>query len=134
MGLDTVAPQPKPVPGRDSVNDAVIDDLTKRREGGIKKYGMELQTHNGRSMLLDAYQEVLDAALYLRGALMEEEDRDRAVGDIMNAQQKLKLLLPQVKDKWVVGDILDNLDRAITRLTPPPKPETAPSPSAPSAS
>lgn len=137
MGLDTVAPQPKPVPGRESVTDAVISDLTIRREGGIKKYGMQLQTHNGRSYLVDAYQELLDAALYVRGALMEDEDREMAVGHIVNAQQKLKLLLPQVKDKWVVGDILATLELAVKRLTPPePAPGAAlpSSPSSPSAS
>jgi hypothetical protein len=132
MGLDTVAPQPPPHLGRESVNDAVIADLNKRREGGIRKYGMELETHNGRSFLIDSYQEVLDSALYLRGAIMEEEDREAAVHEMREVQRKLQLLLSQVKDKWFLGEILMNAERAITRLSPRPRPE--PGPSSPSAS
>lgn len=132
MGLDTVAPQPPPHFGKDSVNDAVISDLTKRREGGIKKYGMELETHNGRSMLLDAYQELLDAALYVRGALLEQEDSEKAVEDLEKARLGLKMLMPQVKDKWKVGEVLFLIERAVTRLSPRPRP--APGTSSPSAS
>lgn len=131
MGLDTVGAQSRPVPGRDSVTDAVISDLTLRREGGIKKYGRELQTHNGRSFLIDAYQETLDAALYLRGAIIEDDHKAAAVHDLENARAKVALILPQVKDKWVLADIELLIARAIQKLTPP-QPE--PSPSSPGAS
>ncbi len=132
MGLDTVAPQPPPHFGKDSVNDAVISDLTKRREGGIKKYGMELETHNGRSFLVDAYQELLDAALYVRGALMEQEDVEKSVEDLREVQRKLKMILPQVKDKWMVGEIMCLVVKTIMRLSPRERP--APETSSPSAS
>ncbi len=73
----TARPQQDPLPGRESVTDAVIRDLRERREMGKAKYGTELRSHNGRSALLDAYQEALDLCLYLRQALIEGEDDGR---------------------------------------------------------
>ena len=60
-----------PVPGRNNVLPAVIDDLKQRDIVGTKKYGTTLQTHNGRDSLMDAYQEALDLVMYLKQALME---------------------------------------------------------------
>ena len=53
----------------------VIKDMQDRHEVGIKRYGTPLQPHNGRDMLLDAYQEVLDLAVYLRGAIYERDGK-----------------------------------------------------------
>jgi hypothetical protein len=58
-----------------SMHDLVAADLAERKEHGLRKYGTPLQTGNGRSMLRDAYEEVLDLAVYLRGALEEEAAR-----------------------------------------------------------
>lgn len=65
--------QPLPI-----VNDApdvqlaVIADIRARREIGIKRYGTALQPHNGRNALLDLYEELLDAAMYVKQRLIEE--------------------------------------------------------------
>ena len=66
-------PQPHPSHNGASVTDQVIEDLSSRREFGIKKYGGELTTHNNRLPLWDAYQEALDLCLYLRQAILENE-------------------------------------------------------------
>lgn len=136
--LDTCAPQPPPTPGKDSVTDALIDDLKRRREGGLKKYGTELQTWNGRSFLVDAYQELLDAALYVRGVLMEDQDRRAATEKIRHAVKTLLLVhkaAPKVRD-WVREALLE-IDDAL-KLLEPKAPEfqrdPPPSPSSPSAS
>lgn len=71
MSLDTVSPQPTPVPGRHDVTALVVADLEARARAGEVKYGTRLQTHNGRRVLVDAYQEALDLALYLRQAIEE---------------------------------------------------------------
>jgi hypothetical protein len=71
----TTRPEKDPLPGVDSVTDLVMIDLQERREMGIKKYGNELQTHNGRDALIDAYQEALDLCLYLRQAIEEIKPR-----------------------------------------------------------
>lgn len=54
-----------------SITDAVITDLNDRRRLGIAKYGMQLMAHNGRDALVDLYQELTDATLYLRQHLVE---------------------------------------------------------------
>ena len=40
-----------------------------------KKYGIMLQTDNGREALWDAYQEALDLAMYLRQAILEKYEK-----------------------------------------------------------
>lgn len=42
--------------------------MRERRELGIQRYGKPLQYENGRDPLVDAAQELLDAAVYLRQA------------------------------------------------------------------
>lgn len=65
--------QPMPtVNDRPDVQAAVIADIERRREVGIERYGTALQPHNGRDALLDAYEEVLDLACYLKQRLIED--------------------------------------------------------------
>lgn len=70
-------PQADPLPGIADVTDLVLADLRERRQAGTAKYGTPLKTHNGRDALVDAYQEALDLALYLRQAI---EERDGSTG------------------------------------------------------
>ena len=53
--------------------DKIVADMHERKDVGIKRYGVSLQAHNGRDAIIDAYQEALDAAAYLRQA-QEEGD------------------------------------------------------------
>jgi hypothetical protein len=52
----------------------VIEDMSHRNEFGISKYGTPLQANNGRNALKDAYEEVLDLAVYLKQRLIEDEN------------------------------------------------------------
>lgn len=59
----------------------VTADLTQRVNKGAAQYGEPLTTHNGRNALWDAYEEVLDLAMYIRQEIEErkqpyEENRD----------------------------------------------------------
>lgn len=74
------------------VTTRVIQDLRDKSEAGVAKYGVPLHTFNGRRPLVDAYQEALDLAQYLKQAIMEEDieagrdslwmtDIDLALGD-----------------------------------------------------
>lgn len=69
-------PGDQPLP---TLNDApdiqsqVIADIEERRQLGISRYGTALQPNNGRDALLDAYEEAIDLAMYLKQALVERD-------------------------------------------------------------
>lgn len=68
-------PQPPPTVGRGpaAIWDLVIEDMTERDANGYRKYGKRLTAFNGRDALIDAYQEALDLAVYLRQAIFERD-------------------------------------------------------------
>ena len=67
--------QPLPVPNAGpSMHDLVIEDIKARKAIGLRRYGALLQAHNGRDALRDAYEEVLDLAIYLRQYMAEREE------------------------------------------------------------
>lgn len=67
------------VPAKDNAHPAVwplvMRDMIDRDQSGREKYGVPLKAHNGRDTLLDAYQEALDLAVYLRTAIYERDGR-----------------------------------------------------------
>jgi hypothetical protein len=66
--------QPTPVPNNsEPIQDLVMRDIGERKRLGIERYGVALQAGNGRDMLRDAYEEALDLAIYLRGAIAERD-------------------------------------------------------------
>lgn len=68
--------QPPPTPTDEpSIHDLVISDMADRKELGIQRYGTILQASNGRDHLIDAYQEVLDLAVYLRAEIEKRRAR-----------------------------------------------------------
>lgn len=67
-----IKPQPASIPNENNpVYISVLTDHIERSKIGYKKYGCFLQPHNGRSGLVDAYQEALDLTVYLKQCLME---------------------------------------------------------------
>jgi hypothetical protein len=53
------------------INRLVIQDMIDRDQLGRERYGKPLQAFNGRKNLVDAYQELLDFAVYVRNELQE---------------------------------------------------------------
>jgi len=49
----------------------VLSDMSERDRVGRARYGTPLQANNGRDPLVDACQELLDGAVYLRQAIVE---------------------------------------------------------------
>ena len=49
----------------------VLTDLERRSKEGIKEYGTQLYTNNGRDALMDAFQEAIDLTMYLAQAILE---------------------------------------------------------------
>jgi hypothetical protein len=69
-------PEPPPQPNAGQpVWEAVIEDMRARDNLGRAKYGTPLQWFNGRDPLVDLYQELLDAVVYLKQELMERAAR-----------------------------------------------------------
>jgi hypothetical protein len=67
--------QPLPVVNdHPDIQSMVIADIEKRRQVGISRYGTALQPHNGRDMLLDLYEELMDAAIYIKGVMVERDN------------------------------------------------------------
>ena len=75
MSEYTANPQPAPQSGKQEVLPEVLKDLQTRAIRGVERYGHLLETHNGRDALLDAYEEALDMAMYLKQAIMERDDK-----------------------------------------------------------
>ena len=75
-----IIPQPAPHRGKRPIWELVIADMAERNKFGIDKYGEPLMSFNGRNALVDAYQEVLDLAVYLRQQI-EEMNSKKGVAD-----------------------------------------------------
>ena len=60
----------------------VVADMQARDRIGRERYGTPLQAGNGRDALVDAYQEALDQAVYLRQAIEERGVRRPATGEL----------------------------------------------------
>lgn len=56
------------------IQSIVIEEIIKRREVGIERYGTPLQAHNGRDALRDAFEEALDLTMYLMQAIVERDN------------------------------------------------------------
>ena len=68
--------QPAPKPNSNpAIWACVIQDMAARDILGASRYGTRLQAGNGRDMMKDAYEEALDLACYLRGALFERDGK-----------------------------------------------------------
>ena len=70
--MKRVVDQPPPEPRSSRpIWELVVEDMQERDRIGRARYGTPLQAHNGRDALVDAYQEALDLAVYLRQAIEE---------------------------------------------------------------
>lgn len=68
--------QPQPTINDNPIlQELVMQDMAKRLELGIERYGTGLQADNGRDMLQDAYEEALDLCVYLRGIMYERDSQ-----------------------------------------------------------
>lgn len=76
-------PQPtrRPAILAESAHWQVMADLAQRAKLGQERYETPLLPHNGRDMLRDAYEEMLDHLPYLRLAMQEWDDMQAALSD-----------------------------------------------------
>lgn len=106
---DEATDQPLPAAGVGKlIHDAVCEDLQARKAHGTRKYGRALQADNGRNALLDAYEEALDLAVYLRQALAERGSlvQARETRDAAQAESTRN-----VEMRRIAGRALDEIER-----------------------
>lgn len=93
--------QPKPHGIGKDITELVKRDIEARAVIGEKKYGERLRSLNGRDAMHDAYQEVLDLAMYMRQHIDERRysfDMDRDYdAEMEKLQQETKTLREQVE-------------------------------------
>lgn len=53
-------------------------DIEERDRHGVQKYGQPLTAGDGRDSLIDLYQELLDAVVYIRKEIREREIRKQS--------------------------------------------------------
>ena len=63
-----------PPPNQKTITDMVIEDLRGREKVGHKTYGKPLLPHDGRDSMKDLYEELLDAAQYIRKVIEERDN------------------------------------------------------------
>lgn len=89
-----VADQPPPIPNeKPAVWNLVITDMRERDQVGRQRYGTPLQPHNGRDALVDAYQEALDLAVYLRQEIEERRIAEHAAFEAGRISEREDLLV-----------------------------------------
>ncbi len=84
-------PEPPPLPNaRPATWELVIEDMRARDHSGRAKYGTPLQPFNGRNNLIDLYQELLDACVYVRNEIEERgESRPALASPARNLNEEI---------------------------------------------
>ena len=74
MAAKEIKDQPSPHGIGEEIQPLVIKDMEDRMRVGVERYGEALKANNGRDALIDLYQELLDAAVYIRQRIEEVKD------------------------------------------------------------
>ena len=84
--MSLLTPEPNPtagqgdmwaqVIGRLAPDDPLLPHCIERRQQGIDRYGVPLQTGNGRRSMRDLFQELLDAVVYAEQAITENNSAE----------------------------------------------------------
>lgn len=73
-----------------------LNDMRERDRVGRERYGTPLTTNNGRDHLVDAYQELLDGAVYLKAEWLEGNHQvRRAYHRTLDAILELRVMLDE---------------------------------------
>lgn len=86
-------PEPPPVANKSRpIWELVVEDMQERDRTGLERYGVRLQANNGRDALVDTYQEILDAAVYIR---QEIEERFKIIFQIVGWLTNTGVQMPE---------------------------------------
>lgn len=110
-------PEPAPVPNDEpSIHDLVKLDIEDRKQFGLIKYGTVLQAGNKREAIVDAYQELLDMACYLRVWIEQDRQRDEEIESLQADVAEMRRLL-----EFAASDRLTGYTETIHDTPPPPE-------------
>lgn len=88
----------------DDLTCRIVKDLDQRMVLGMERYGVPLYPFNGRSAMRDAYEELMDLALYLRQVIQE------ATGDHRQPLPEIgHLVIEDVLRGWEAVDRRDTI-------------------------
>ncbi len=103
---------PPPTPNTSlPIWEMVVMDMIARDKAGRKKYGTPLQANNGRDALLDAYEEALDLAVYLKQAIVERDERRVALKKAIDRGNRAKITDSGDEEHDALCEILNFLER-----------------------
>ena len=84
--MSLLSPEPNPTAGhgdmwaqviaRLDAHDPLLPHCIERRQQGIDRYGVPLQTGNGRRSMRDLFQELLDAVVYAEQVITENNNAE----------------------------------------------------------
>lgn len=101
---DDTMKQPAPKPGAATPTwDLVLADIKARDAAGAAKYGVRHQADNGRSHIIDAYEESLDQTVYLRAEMERQKAQSVRIEALEGA---LRIAL-----KWARNDLQREQER-----------------------
>lgn len=105
--------------GRD-IADLVVADIIERKAVGTARYGEPLRPFNGRSALVDGYQEALDLSLYLRQRIEEEQGAIAlATSSLALVREAAAAFAMSETEREQHFDVRGWLERARALLAPP---------------
>jgi len=100
--------QPAPVPNDSTpIVDLVIADLIARKALGTERYGVALQSFNGRDAHRDGYEEAADLLIYLRQARAERETLQPLLDELVRAAQTVVSLVDDMPRLAVMEQTVD---------------------------
>jgi hypothetical protein len=117
-------PEPPPKTNDNlSVHDLVIQDMQDRKQFGLDKYGTILQACNGRKTAVDLHQELLDAVVYSRSLIEEQNAIINAL--LLMAQQYLSITKDNDLSHWhmTAGEVTLDLLESLGYVEPQERPE-----------
>jgi hypothetical protein len=106
--------QPPPAPAAGDCWLLVQADMEARRRMGIAKYGTPVQAGNGRRALVDAYDEVLDQAVYLRQEIEERRELDAELAKLREDVETFHVYLREAAA--TIRDLQAQRDAAVAAL------------------
>lgn len=108
-------PEVNPVPNQNSpLWDDVILDMKNRDLTGRKKHGTPLQLGNGRSFMRDAYEELLDLAVYMKGAMLDRSYLEGRVKELEFSLESFRKGQHQLNER--IRHLHEALDKAYRKI------------------